>query len=119
MTPALAIVAAAAGGDAGAPDLVAQALGYGVTGLVLALILGRVLVPYWVVTRQDAAHAAEIAAKDQTIAAQMAEIAALRTGVDASNAFVRDEVVPALTRTAEISREYVAALNRRAGAGTS
>lgn len=119
MSPALALVASVAGGNGGPPDLVAQLLGYGAVGLVLFLILVKQLVPGWVVTRQDAAHAAEIAAKDQVIAAQQAEIVAARAGLDKANTFLRDEVVPALTRTTEVGREYVAALNRSARAGAS
>jgi|SRR6185369_1280845 len=115
MMPAsvLALAAAAANDP---PDLLAQLLGYGIPGLAIAMIVFRVLVPYWVVTRQDAAHDAEIAAKDQVIAAKDAEIIALRAKLDQAENFVRAEVVPALVRTAEISREYVAALNRRANA---
>jgi len=120
------LAAAAVAADSPPADVLSQVLGYGVLGIVVVLLLTRMLVPGWVVSRQDSAHQAEldardaahrreISAKDQTIAAHEREIAALRAGVDASNAFVRDEVVPALTRTAEISREYVAALNRRAG----
>lgn len=117
----LVLAVADVGGAPGA-DLLSQLLGYGVIGLVLVMILVRWLVPGWVVTRQDAAHTAEIAALQQAIAQQDGEIAALRAGLDTTSAFVRDQVVPALTRSAdalrqanELAREHLAELTRRAG----
>jgi hypothetical protein len=121
-------------GEAPPMDLFSQILGYGVFGVVVVLVLVKQLVPGWVVSRQDAthraeldardaAHAREIAAKDQTIAQQDAEIAALRIGLDTSTGFIRDQVVPALTRSTdalvrsnELAREHVAELTRRANA---
>lgn len=118
---------AAAGADAASGDVLSQLLGYGVPGVVIVLIVTRVLVPGWIVgrqdqahaaeiARQDAAHAAEVAAKDQTIAARDAEVVALRKALDEGNAFVRDQAVPVLTRSAEIISRYVDALDRRSEA---
>lgn len=130
----LMVLAAAA--DAANPlDAVwSQILGYGVVGSVLLLILFKQLVPGWELTRQDAARKAEvdalkaaqareIAAKDALIAQQDSEIAALRAGLDTSSAFIRDQVVPALTRSTDalvrsndLAREHLHELARRAGA---
>ncbi|MBL7487074.1 hypothetical protein I6A62_03070 [Frankia sp. AgW1.1] len=129
MIPALAAAA-----DATNPlDAVwSQILGLGAVGSVLLLILFKQLVPGWAVSRQDTAHQAEldaretahqreIAAKDALIAQQDSEITALRSGLDTSSAFLRDQVVPALTRSTDalvrsndLAREHLAELTRRA-----
>lgn len=111
-----------------------QILGLGAVGSVLLLILFKQLVPGWAVSRQDAAHQAELDARDtaharevaalqQTIAQQDSEISALRGGIDTSSAFIRDQVVPALTRSTDalvrsndLAREHLAELTRRAAA---
>lgn len=132
MSPVL-LAAATVAGDPPTADLVSQLLGYGVLGIVVVLILIRWLVPGWVVTRQDAAHQAELDARDAahqrevaamqaTIAQQDGEISALRSGLDTSTAFIRDQVVPSLTRSTDalvrsndLAREHLHELARRAG----
>lgn len=131
MTPVL--LAAAVSGQDPPADLLSQVLGYGVLGIVVLLILFRFLVPGWVITRQDdahqsemtardAAHQREVAAMQATIAQQDGEIAALRAGMDTSGAFIRDQVVPALTRSTDalvrsndLARVHLHELARRAG----
>lgn len=133
MLLALAATAAVVG-DNQPTDVISQILGYGVLGIVVVLVLFKQLVPGWVVSRQDAAHQAElaareaahqreIAAKDQAIAQQDGEIAALRAGLDTAYAFVRDQTVPALTRSTDalvrsndLAREQVREMSRRANA---
>ena len=128
------LAAAAVAADSPPTDVLSQVLGYGVLGIVVGLLLARMLVPGWVVARQDTAHRdeldardvahrREIAAKDALIAQQDSEIAALRTGLDTSSAFIRDQVVPALTRSTDalvrsndLAREHLHELARRAGA---
>lgn len=129
----VAILAAAAA-DSPPADVLSQILGYGVLGIVVVLLLTRMLVPGWVVSRQDTAHRdeldardvahqREIAAKDALIAQQDSEIAALRTGLDTAQGFIRDQVVPALTRSTDalvrsndLGREHLHELARRASA---
>jgi hypothetical protein len=128
------LAAAAVAADSPPADVLSQILGYGVLGIVVVLLLTRMLVPGWVVSRQDSAHRdeldaretahqREVAALQQTIAQQDGEIAALRTGLDTSFAFTRDQVVPALTRSTDalvrsndLAREHLHELARRAGA---
>jgi hypothetical protein len=106
----------------GGADPITQLMTQGVLGVVcvLLLFLGRTFYSKIAQAHQrelaakEEAHTRELAQKDAEIAALRADRAALDQALAEQTRFVRDAVVPAMTRATDISREYVELLQRRA-----
>lgn len=105
-----------AAGSAGGTDPIGSLAAQGVFGLVATLaILGA----YWVIRKIEAAHARELAGRDEENERLATEVVALRQALDEAYQFTRDRTVPALTsagealvRSTEVNREYLQLLSR-------
>ncbi|CAJ61307.1 MULTISPECIES: hypothetical protein [Frankia] len=95
-------------------DPLGPLLSQGILGVVLVLVISLGVRVY---REMKAVHARELEARDAQIAALREDRAAVEAALAEETRFVRDEVMPALTRSVDLAQEYVEVLSRRAQGG--
>ncbi|WP_256788778.1 hypothetical protein [Frankia sp. AvcI1] len=95
-------------------DPLGPLLSQGILGVVLVLVISLGVRVY---REMKAVHARELEARDTQIAALREDRAAVEAALAEETRFVRDEVMPALTRSVDLAQEYVEVLSRRAQGG--
>lgn len=117
-----AAVAWAADATPGTAIDITQFLQFGLLGLIFAMVLvKKFLVPEWTLKSQQDAHEAALAAKDERISSLEADKAELKESLAQLQGLTRDQIIPALVRSNQLSADYVQELanQKRRGDGQS
>lgn len=96
---------------------ITQFLQFGLLGLIFAcVVMKKFIVPEWTLKQQEEGHNRELKVKDAQIAALEADKAELKESLTSLQALTRDQIIPALVRSNQLSADYVSELsdsNRR------
>ncbi len=88
-------------GDSGIPSLLGPILNVGIVGIILlCVVFKKFFVPEWTLKEAEERHTREMSAKD-------ADIAELKLMVAEGTKQYNEQVIPALTRSIDVNREYV------------
>lgn len=89
-------------------DTVTPFLNLGLIGVLFLMFIARKgIVPEWVLKQEEDRHVKEMEAKD-------ADIAEMKRLLAESTQVYNDQVVPALTRSVDVNRQYVELLRQQA-----
>ena len=90
---------------------ITQFLQFGLLGLIFACVIAKkFLVPEWTLRQSVEQSAKELALKDERIAALEADKAELKVSLEQLQSLTRDQIIPALVRSNQLSADYVSEL---------
>lgn len=110
MLHAATSVVLAAGDPATAIDIT-QFLQFGLLGLIFACVVAKkFLVPEWTLRQTQENKDQELKLKDERIAALESDKDELKESLASLQALTRDQIIPALVRSNQLSADYVSEL---------
>lgn len=102
----------------GALDILLPFINFGLIAVLLIMAVKKVgFVPKWTLDDLKEAHERELKVKDQVIAGKDADLRELKEANSALQMLTREQVIPALVRSNQLSADYVQQLAERSNTG--